>query len=404
MHVVICTPYFAPAWGYGGPARLLYELSLNLAKVGTDVTILTSDASDSNARYSARETRDDGIRVVREPSLSQWLAYKQKKFIVPSYPSRLAALLEASDVAHLIGSRDFFVTMGAAVARRVRKPYVLAAYGCLPVSKEGWKRLGHPVYDALFTNRTVRNAGVCLAQTHHEREVYRTFGVRDERIRLTPLAADGRRFLNLPERGSFRRQLNLGSRQRIVLFVGRVHPLKGLDTLVSSFRLMHDEEPEARLVVVGKDDGYLQRLRTQVYELGLANEVIFPGPLYKEDVLRAYVDADVFALTPSHFEETTLAGLEACFCGTQAVVTRQADIPYLEDHGAGAVVRDDPEEIASALLEAISSDEIIAVRGRAARAMAYSRFDWKVLVPHYLEAYQQAVSNPNVPYNRPRAS
>ena len=78
-------------------------------------------------------------------------------------------------------------------------------------------------------------------------------------------------------------------------------------------------DPAARLVVVGRDDGFKAEMDRLVHYLGLGPQFHFAGALYGRDALPVYVDADLFCITPTHFEETSLAALTACACGTPAL-------------------------------------------------------------------------------------
>ena len=396
MRILFTAPYFAPAWGYGGPTRVLYELSHKLVESGHDVTVLTSNSADSmNKCYSTGETNEKGVRIIRIPVFSQKLAYRHKKFLSLQLPLYLNSLVPQNDVCQLVGSRDFFVTTSALIANYFKKPYALAVYGCLPAEGRGWKKIAKPLYDVAFTNRTVRGAGICLAQTKHEKKLYKEFGVSDHRIELVPLAVDGSRFHRLPEQGIFRARIGLSKKEKIILCVCRINALKGIDTLVKSFSQVLLQENDARLVIVGRDDGYGKEIRNLVNILGLQEKVIFAGPLYEDDILFAYVDADVFALTPPHFEETTLAGLEACFCGTQVVITEQAEIPHLEESDAGSIVPNDIELITLAVIRAIADEDTIRQRGQSAREMAYTHYDWPVVLPKFIQAYEDAIEARN---------
>jgi glycosyltransferase involved in cell wall biosynthesis len=391
VRVVISNSYFAPAWGYGGPTRLLYELTQKLCVAGHQVTVVTSDASDGPGRYQSGVFEEGGATIVRVPILSQWLSFKHKKFLALSYASAMRAALARADVAHLCGSRDFFVAVGSVLAARRRCPYVLAPYGSLQRGGRGWKRFAKPLFDSAVTGGVVARARFCFAQTEHEREQCFDFGVSPQKVRMIPLACDGGRFAELPRRGAVRQRLGLTDRERVVLFVGRLHPSKGVDTLVHAFRLVARRNPLARLVIVGRDDGHEAYVRRLVGHYGLGDRIIFPGPMYGSDVVGAYVDADVFALTARQFEETTLAGLEACFSGTQVVVTEQASIPWLDESGAGSTVPNDVGKISEALLCALETDNVRR-RGAAARDLAYSRFEWSSVLPLYLQAYRDAGS------------
>jgi glycosyltransferase involved in cell wall biosynthesis len=76
--------------------------------------------------------------------------------------------------------------------------------------------------------------------------------------------------------------------------------------------------------------------------------------LYGDDRFAAYADADVFCLTPPHWEETSVAALEAAACGTPVVVSEQADIPGLQEAGGGFVVPLRHEDIRAAVTAALA--------------------------------------------------
>ena len=373
---------------------MLFELASQITQHGHQVTVVTSDASDGHSRYPAGTFHEDGVTVSRLRSLSQFLCYQHRKFIVPEYSRELRHLMASHDVAHFVGSRDFFITVGSHVARQQGLPYIVTAYGCLPRESFGWKRVVKPVYDRLLTNRVMRVSRLCLAQTRHEAAGYSGFGVVPERIRLVPLASDPSRFAVLPPRGALRRRLGITPQEKIVLFVGRMHYEKGLDLLIHAMRQVARRVANARLVVVGRDDGQEAALRELVLKCGLSDKVFFAGALYGRDALTAYVDADVFALTPRRFEETTLAGVEACFCGTQVVVTEQAEIPHLDESGSGTTVRNETAVIAEAIAAALEDDRSIRERGTAAREMAHRRLSWPAVLPLYVKAYEDAAASP----------
>src|ERR1039458_2652798 len=93
MRILIANCYFAPAWGYGGPTRLLYELAGRLSACGHQVTGITSDASDGAGRSAGADSLEDTGRVARCKRVSQYLAFQFKQFISPAYPGELRRLL-----------------------------------------------------------------------------------------------------------------------------------------------------------------------------------------------------------------------------------------------------------------------------------------------------------------------
>jgi glycosyltransferase involved in cell wall biosynthesis len=127
-----------------------------------------------------------------------------------------------------------------------------------------------------------------------------------------------------------------------------------------------------------------------VVELGIQPLVTFSGPIYGPDRLAMYADADAFAITPNIFEETTLSSLEAAACGTQCVLTRQCEIPGLEEAGAGRTVECREEAIAAALVEALQPG-IPEARGARARSMVEARFTVKAIAKQHERVFEEVV-------------
>jgi glycosyltransferase involved in cell wall biosynthesis len=137
----------------------------------------------------------------------------------------------------------------------------------------------------------------------------------------------------------------------LLLFLGRINRLKGIDILIEAVRPLLDDS--VTLALVGRDDGYLSTLRARFGSQFESGRVRFVGPLHGGERFQAYADADVFCLTPVHWEETSLASLEAAASGTAVVVTEQAEIPGLRRETGGAIVPLDREAIRVAVTAAL---------------------------------------------------
>ena len=89
MRVLQVTPYYAPAWAYGGPPRVMSDFAAGLAARGHTVDVLTTDVLDDERRATPREEVLDGVRVRRLPNLSNSLAWRTKKYLPRGLVRRL---------------------------------------------------------------------------------------------------------------------------------------------------------------------------------------------------------------------------------------------------------------------------------------------------------------------------
>jgi D-inositol-3-phosphate glycosyltransferase len=198
----------------------------------------------------------------------------------------------------------------------------------------------------------VRCADLVIASTADEREqLVLHYGADPERIEIVPQGVDAALFAPA-DRAEAKRALGLGSAP-VLLFVGRIQPLKGADLAVRSLAAMSDRR--AVLLVVGGPSGpdgevELARLRALVAELGLESRVRFVPPQPHERLARYYQAADV-CVVPSRSESFGLVALEAAACGTPVVASNVGGLQVVVDDGTTGflVVRRDAADFAEAI-------------------------------------------------------
>lgn len=361
MRVLQVTPYFAPAWAYGGPPRVMSDFASGLVALGHEVDVLTTDVLDDERRAEPAEEVMDGVRVRRLPNLSNRLAWESKKYLPRRLLRSLAVEVGGYDVVHVTDVRTY-LTASAFVTTAVRRtPLALSAHGSLPGST-GLRGAVKSVYDLALVRPMLRRAAALFAQTSHEAALYERHGGRARAIRQLPLPLPPLDFEGAPPRGSFRARIDVAADAPLILFLGRINRLKGLDVLIDAVAPLLGAG--AVLAVVGRDDGQLDELRRRFASLFNAGAIRFAGPLYGTDRFTAYGDADVFALTPPHWEETSVASLEAAACGTPVVVSEQAEIPGIDASGGGYVVPLQQSQILRAVEGALARSAEMGERAR----------------------------------------
>jgi len=203
----------------------------------------------------------------------------------------------------------------------------------------------------------LKDASRVIAVTRTEAEQYKSMGVSEDKIEIIPLGIDLSVFDSLPERGEFRRKYGLGNDQRIILYLGRIHKIKGLDLLAKAFADLSQASNNIKLVIVGPDNGYLPSLKKLITDLEISDKVLLTGPLYGQEKLKAYVDADVYVL-PSYYEIFSVTVLEACACGTPVIVTDRCGLADVISGQAGLVVPYDKEQLSNTILHMLSDDKM----------------------------------------------
>lgn len=390
MKILQVISYYAPAWAYGGPPKVMYELARRHVRNGHEVTVFTTDTLDAHGRIRDRETVMDGVEVRRFRNVSNDVAWRYKKFIAPGIRRGLRKHIGRFDLVHVSDSRGWVTLQAYRHARAASVPLVLSAFGSLERSK-GARAAVKRIYDSHFLTPMIQSAAALLAQTTHEAEEYRSFGASPDRIFQIPLGVDLSEFAEMPARGPFRRAKGFRDDEKIILFVGRIHALKGLDFLVDVLARLRESDESWRLVIVGVDNGALGSLVVKLRFLGLNDVVTFTGPLYGKDRFAVMVDCDVFAITPVHYEETSLAALESAAAGLPVVATEQADIPGLVAAGAGRIVPRTIDAMAAALSSVVSSRDAARAAGVRARTLVFNNYSWDTVTRQLEDVFRTAI-------------
>jgi glycosyltransferase involved in cell wall biosynthesis len=394
LRILQVLPRYAPAWSYGGGVRMFWGLANELARLGHEIRVVTSDSLDDGKRTLLTEEQlAERIHVSRfRNRFNRLSAHFGGAFYRPAGMRKaIEAAAAWADVVHMGESRGLHNVWSAHACQRSRAPLVWSAYGGLPEAT-GIRGVYRAAYDLSITRSIIPRVHRFIAQTQHEREVFVSHGASAARIRLIPLAVTWSDFEDLPARGQLRRRLGLGEKDQVVLSVARLSPVKGLDMLIRSFAQLPRTAEGPFLVLVGWDHGAESSLRALARDLRVADRVIFAGSLLGEDRKLAYVDADVFALAPRVFEETSLAGLEAAACGIPTVLTSECEIPGLVEAGGGLVVARDDAALAAGIGSLLGDVQLRSRTGRAAREAIRERFTIERVAAMHDELFQELVS------------
>ncbi|MFC1914421.1 glycosyltransferase [Chloroflexota bacterium] len=375
MKILEVSNLFSPL--HGGSAEVPYRLSRELARKGHQVAVYTSNFK-LQREYLALDPRIDfhAFKTWLSPAAFQ---------VTPGLINGIKRKIKDTDIIHLHNYRTFQNIIVHHYTGKYGVPYVLQAHGSLPriISRKVLKQ----VYDNLWGYRLLKDAARVIAVTPAEAEQYRGMGISENKIEIVPHGVDLAEFADLPQRGEFRSKYGLDSDQRIVLYLGRVHEIKGLDILAQAFADLAENMSDTRLVIAGPDDGYLSALKKLTADLGIADRVLFTGPLYGQEKLKAYVDADVYVL-PSVYEIFGITVLEACACGTPVIVTDCCGIAGAIDGQAGLVIPHDKDRLLDALQHLLNDDKLRQKFGERGKALVQEKFDWEKIAGQVERIYQ----------------
>lgn len=357
--------------------------------MGHEVTVYSlGDGRDAMAKVEKnRPVIVDGMMVYYFRNLSSRLARNNlySPYLLPLVTKRN---LERFDVIHIHTFRSTLAIPIWYYAKKYGIPYVLQAHGSVAT----WFQKGmlKRIFDAIWGRRILRDAAKLIALTQTEAEQCKSMGVSEGKIEIVPNGIDLCEFENLPERGEFRRKYGLDSDQKVVLYLGRIHKSKGLDVLVKAFARLSEDFNQAKLVIIGPDEGYVPVLKELINELSIEERVLFTGPLYGEEKIKAYVDADVF-VTPS-FYGFPVTFLEACACGLPIITTEVGHKLDWLDGQAGLVVPYDKDALGKAIFDILSDEKMRREFGEKGKLLVHEQFNWQRIAEQVQKLYFSCLS------------
>lgn len=367
MNILHLTPYYAPAWAYGGVPRAVEGLARALARHGHCVTVLTTDALAAGERFAGPgDEMRDGVRVLRSANRAPWLR-DRCNLSTPLGMGRMAReLLPQTDVVHCHELRTLENLLVAPLANAAGVPLLLSPHGTL--TRETGRSHLKALWDHTLGAGLARRFSHVIGLTEAEAAELRASWPARTPVSVIPNGIDPAEYAGLDDGAAFRRRHGLGDGP-LCLFMGRLHERKGLPALVEAFRMLR--QPEARLVIAGPDEGMRARL-----ERRMDGRMRFTGLLTGQERLDALAAADLLAL-PARGEGLPMVALEAMGAGLPLVLAPGCNLPQATARGAALEVPPQPGPLAQALQGLLEDAPLRARMGRRGRALVREGFTWE---------------------------
>ncbi len=274
------------------------------------------------------------------------------------------------------------------LARRWGIPHVTTFHTLAEIKKRARAGEDEPEERSVGEVRVIRTADAIVAFSRHESEAMaRFYDAPAERIKVIPCGVDVDLFRPV-DRSEAKQKLGIGE-DGVVLFVGRLDPLKGVDILLRAVAQLQRADTTRTIIVGGGEaDAEMARLRALCNELGIAERVSFLGRMAQQELPLYYSAADV-SVIPSYYESFGLVALESMACGTPVIASRVGGLPTIVKDGVNGYLISwrCPEPFADGLDVLLGNAAIRQSMSDASRQTAES-MSWTAVVDNLLDAYQ----------------
>jgi glycosyltransferase involved in cell wall biosynthesis len=384
----------------GGPSFVLRNLAAGLVERGVETHVVTTDDNGrERLRMPLNEVvLDQGVKYRYFPRqlrpytcsvpLAQWLWENTGNF----------------DLVHIHAVFTFASTAAAWSARARRIPYIVRPLGVLNQwGLQNRRRWAKKLSFRLIERGVFEHAELIHYTSDQERLEAEQAGAHASSIVIAN-PVDLKSIDRQQHAGAFRARYPEIKDRKLVVFLSRISPKKGLDLLVGAFARLHQQMPEAMLVIAGAGDtDLIQEIKQRVSDAGLSGHVLWPGFLEGDEKAAALADADVFVL-PSYSENFGVAVVEALSYQAPVIVSDQVGIHReISSHRAGLVVPCDSAALAAALLEILSKPALGMELALNGARLANTRFSREGILDALMATYQKILApKPFAPMGRTR--
>jgi glycosyltransferase involved in cell wall biosynthesis len=400
MKVLVIAPYLAPV--YGGTSKAILELAQSLGQQGVMVDIISSNA--------------DGVGKLSSP-VGQWIQESHYRIgyfscwhhndliLSPSLITWLIQHVNEYDVVHINTIFSPLLSFVYLICQWSRVPYLMTPHGMLDKWALAYKPRKKELFLKLFDLPALNRASAIQVLTTSESENLMDLRVTAPTL-LVPNGIHRQDFAVIPSPVLFQQNFPATQGKKIILFLGRIDPKKGLDLLAPAFAKALAIYPDVHLVVAGPDNiGFMPKVVDYFEGAGCMAAVTFTGMLTGQLKYSALAAASIY-VSPSYSEGLSMSILEGMAMGLPCIITTGCNFPEAGTARSALVVDINADEIANGLIECLNNPHQSKLLGERARQFVFENYTWDRVASNLSQAYQdivdrQATASPVHPKQSP---
>ena len=356
----------------GGPAILIPSLCRGLSRQGCQTTILTCNAGEQDRPAKSGQTKIVVAHFTNSEILSSMVGVYQE----------LRSLVNSADIVHFHGLWWPINWVVERWARKHSKAMLLSAHSCFQqweLNQSLPKQTKRLVAWQLYGRRLSKECRAIHATASNEREAIRATGLGSD-VAMIPIGIDISEFTDLPSKQIFDKYFPMLSKYRILLFMSRIHPKKGLVILAHAWGKLALQFPDWHLLVVGPDySNHRSEVEAILKSYNIKDSYTFAGHLTGEARLAVYNAADLFVL-PTYSENFGIVIGEALAAKVPVITTTETPWEDIERHKCGWIIRPRQSDLIETLAGALSLDKsVLEEMGERGHEFVKNNYSWETV-------------------------
>lgn len=369
--ILYVVPYFVPAWSYGGPVKVTYDFARELAGLGYEVTVATTDVLDKKSRNKILHENMGGIDVVRFKNISNRTARSLNFYTPIGFKGWLKQNISKFDIVHIHEFFTYQTAVTSKICRKFKKPYLIQPHGSL--SEFCRKSRFYFIKKLLVENfkSLVASSSAIVALNDQEKEdIAKIYPDATPKVRIVSNGLDLTEFKGVKAK-DLHKTYKIPSEDKIIAFIGRIHFKKGLDISLEALSQIKNKL-KFTFLIIGPDEGEMKNLEALAKSFGIEDRLVFTGLISGQKKLETLKGADL-SLLNSRSEGLPTTLLESAALGLPIICSTGANFPEVSQFKAGFVVSN-TNQTAESLIKVLTNDGLQKRMSQNALNLA-ARFD-----------------------------
>lgn len=382
MKILFVVASLNPEWG--GPVQVVLHTVEMLVKAGVEVVICSPFSGSEEGSIIQPEGAE--IKLFKRNLFSGiWKGSScgMRKF--------LKTRIKEFDLVHIHEIWHYSHYIASQLSLKYRIPYIITVHGALSGKAFRLKRIKKKIFSIFFEKKIISSAAGIQALTEYEETEIQKFAP-GAGIKIIGNGVSETELSDTNTGDQLVRMYPELNEKEIILFLGRIDKIKGLDILADSFKTLSRENGRIHLVIAGPDFGFENELRKLLQSNDLLDRVTFTGEVTGQLKGELFSRSHVYVL-PSYSEGFSIAILEAIVYGIPVIISRNCNFPVIEEIGAGLLIENNCESLTGAIREILSDRGRFLKTVGKAKNYILNNYSWRIITENLINWYEALIIN-----------